>query len=345
MQQRLRVGVDALKRDLVMAGAGAYSGSRPGPLSDFFAPLVPHRIGRSGVLDDGAEEFRSDAITIFYVPPTASQTELSAPMPAGSAEFSVTQQTGCPLGRELCGFQAGMGLLIHDGTSAFDTMRVTGVTGSAGSLDRRQQSALSRRYEAGATIVEMTHQVYYLDRATNRLMEYDGYLTSSPVLDHIVDLAFEYYGEPDPPTLRRPGVDRSMTYGPSPPPLDAALDGWPAGENCVVRVVDGVQTARLESLGPPGGSLVRLNAGFLTDGPWCPNGASPNRFDADLFRVRMVRVSLRAQAGNETLRRARSSGPGDALFMNPGTSTDRYREVPDLAIQFDVAPRNLNLAR
>jgi hypothetical protein len=175
--------------------------------------------------------------------------------------------------------------------------------------------------------------------------QYDGYFTSSPVLDNIVDLAFEYYGEPAPPARRQPPLDRSMTYGPSPPPLDVAGDGWPAGENCVIQVVDGLQTSRLDALGPPGSGLVRLNAGLLTDGPWCPNDTSANRFDADLLRVRMVRVTLRVQTGNEALRRARSSTPSDALFVNPGTSADRYREVPDQAIQFDVSPRNLNLRR
>src|SRR5712691_8427592 len=45
MQQRLRVGVDALTHDLVMAGAGAYSGSQSGSLAGFFAPIVPSRHG------------------------------------------------------------------------------------------------------------------------------------------------------------------------------------------------------------------------------------------------------------------------------------------------------------
>ena len=42
MQQRLRIGVDTLTRDLIMAGAGAYSGSQSGSLSGFFAPVQPN---------------------------------------------------------------------------------------------------------------------------------------------------------------------------------------------------------------------------------------------------------------------------------------------------------------
>jgi hypothetical protein len=347
LQQRLRVGVDTLRRSLMMAGAGAYAGSRTGPLNGFLAPILPYRVGRIATLDDGAGAFRTDAITIFSVPATASQTELSAPLPPGSSQFSVEHQPGCPVGRELCGFEAGMGVLIHDGTSAFESMIVTEAIASTGYLQRRQQADLSKQYDAGTTIVEMTHRVYYLDRPTNRLMQYDGYLTPAPVLDNVIELAFEYYGEPVPPALRRPGVDRSMTYGPTPPDLDVARDGWPAGESCVIAVAEGRQIPRLAALGPAGSGLVRLDPGLLTDGPWCPDDTSPNRFDADLLRVRSVRVAFRLQTGNASLRRALSSGRGarSALFTNPGTSVDRYREVPDRAIHFDVTPRNLNLER
>jgi prepilin-type N-terminal cleavage/methylation domain-containing protein len=43
MQQRMRVAVDALRRDLVMAGAGTYAGPALGPLDDVVAPVMPLR--------------------------------------------------------------------------------------------------------------------------------------------------------------------------------------------------------------------------------------------------------------------------------------------------------------
>ena len=43
MQQRMRVAVDALRRDLVMAGAGTYAGPALGPLNDVIAPIMPFR--------------------------------------------------------------------------------------------------------------------------------------------------------------------------------------------------------------------------------------------------------------------------------------------------------------
>ena len=45
MQQQLRVGADALAKDLMMAGAGTYAGSPGGALNSVFAPVLPYRIG------------------------------------------------------------------------------------------------------------------------------------------------------------------------------------------------------------------------------------------------------------------------------------------------------------
>ena len=41
MQQRMRIGVDTLSKDLVMAGAGTYVGAVAGALYNYFAPVMP----------------------------------------------------------------------------------------------------------------------------------------------------------------------------------------------------------------------------------------------------------------------------------------------------------------
>jgi hypothetical protein len=82
----------------------------------------------------------------------------------------------------------------------------------------------------------------------------------------------------------------------------------------------------------------------LTDGPWCPDAASPNRYDADLLRIRKVRVGIRLQTGNASLRGLLTSGP-DALFIKPGTAISAAQTVVDQSIRFDISPRNLNLGR
>lgn len=343
VQQRLRVGVDTLKHDLVMAGGGAYSGSQSGTLNQFFASVQPSKIGFLAAYDDPPQTFRSDTITLFYVPSTSAQTTISQAMPATSAELKVDNPPNCPP-KDLCGFEEGMQVLLFDDTGSFDPMTITEVQGSAGHLQRNQQGPLSKSYDVGAKVVQVQQHVYWLDTTTDQLMHYDGYQTVVPVVDNVVALNFEYYGDPDPPQLRRPGIDRATTYGPSPPALGVVQTGWPAGENCTMQVVAGQHQSRLPALGAPGSGLVQMTAASLTDGPWCPSATNNNRFDADLFRLRKIRVTIRTQSGNADFRGSIGAG-GDALFLRPGTSPGGYKLVPDQGIRFDVTPRNLNLGR
>jgi hypothetical protein len=81
-----------------------------------------------------------------------------------------------------------------------------------------------------------------------------------------------------------------------------------------------------------------MTPALLTDGPWCPDATARNRFDADLLRIRRVRFSLRVQTALESLR-----GPASVLFTRGGLARTASRYVPDLEIQLDVSPRNLNL--
>jgi hypothetical protein len=351
MQQRLRVGVDTLTKDLIMAGAGAYSGSQSGTLTGFFAPIQPFRQGSNAAYDDGPGVYKTNAITLFYVPSTSSQTTISQAMPNASAELKVAAETGCPNGTNLCGFTEGMQVLLYDTTGSYDTMTITQVQDAAAHLQHNQQGDLSKSYDVGTKVVQVQQHVYYLDTTTRQLMHYDGYNTATPVLDEVVGLTFEYYGDPNPPAMKDGNglsdINRTTTYGPKPPDGNTAVGGWPKGENCTIKWVGtpgngGILQPRLDTLGA-GGSLVLLTAAQLTDGPWCPDATNPNRFDADLFRIRKIRVTLRLQTGNASLRGALLAGT-DAIWVNPGAAKGN-RQVPDQQIKFDVSPRNLNLIR
>ena len=130
------------------------------------------------------------------------------------------------------------------------------------------------------------------------------------------------------------------TYGPAPPPLGLSRGSWPPGENCLFAVVNGAHVARLTTIAPGSLTLVELTSSTLTDGPWCPDAVSLNRFDADLLRVRRVHVSLRVQSALASLR-----GPAGILFAHGGTARAADRYLPDLVTEFDITPRNMNLAR
>lgn len=83
------------------------------------------------------------------------------------------------------------------------------------------------------------------------------------------------------------------------------------------------------------GPLVAIDLAEFGDGPWC--GAVDLPFDRDLLRIRAVEVSVRVQSGLEELR-----GADPRLFARPGSALGGRGAVPDYAVTFTVAPRNLN---
>lgn len=107
------------------------------------------------------------------------------------------------------------------------------------------------------------------------------------------------------------------------------------GNNAAVPVVDHVVGLLLEYFGGAS-NLERLDASALTDGPWLPDSAAPNRFDADLLRVRSIAVTLRVESALAALR-----GPAGPLFSRGGTSRRGSRFLPDLQMRVRVSPRNL----
>jgi type II secretory pathway pseudopilin PulG len=171
-----------------------------------------------------------------------------------------------------------------------------------------------------------------------QIMRYDGLDTTTPVVDNVVGLAFDYFGDAEPPQVLPPDeeVPQSVpvTYGPSPPALDTddPGDSWPAGENCIIGVAGGQHVPRLDVLA--GAGVVPLPPEVLTDGPWCPDAAHPFRVDADLLRVRLVRIIVRVQATTTFRERTR-------LLARPGDAGSGGRLLPEEEIRIDIAPRNL----
>ncbi len=106
--------------------------------------------------------------------------------------------------------------------------------------------------------------------------------------------------------------------------------------NCL-HDATGTATAGLATLAADDGSLARLPLASFTDGPWCGEGAS--RFDADLLRIRRIRVAVRVQAAQDSFRAA---GPG---FLVPGSSRGGPAALADFTLSRDIVPRNLNPGR
>lgn len=343
VQQRIRVAVDTLTRDLTMAGAGAYIGGHTGPLIHYFAPVLPFRQGVSG--DDAVGTVRTDTITIIFVPSTSAQTTLGADLMPAELTLQAAVEPGCPVGTNLCGFTAGMTVVVYDDTGNFDAFTIATVTDSAAQLrlTARPADSSTTIYKTGSKVVEARVHTYYLKTdiasQTFQLMHYDGSANAGvPVVDHVVGLAFDYYGEPRAPSLAMAG---HTSYGPAPPALGITTTAYPAGENCAFQVEDasGRQVSRLPALNATL-ALTQLTAAQLADGPWCPDETNANRWDADLLRIRKVGVTIRVEAALAALR-----GPAGVLFTNGGSSRAANRWAPDQEIRFQVSPRNMNLGR
>ena len=213
------------------------------------------------------------------------------------------------------------------------------MTGSVLTLQHNLRDTASV-YPAGTWLAEAVVRTYFLktDRvsAVPQLVRYDaGAGADVPVVDHVAGLRFELFGDGEPPAMTTSGwpLRARPSYGPTPPEVAVVAGAYPAGENCTfVRDADGALQSRLASLGSAT-SLVAVDASLLTDGPWCPDSVSPNRWDADLLRVRQVKVTLTVEAAVAALR-----GPAGPLFTRGGTARGN-RFVPDRTAEFVVAPR------
>jgi hypothetical protein len=348
VQQRIRVGVDVLHHDIVLAGAGTYAGPALGSLADTLASVMPYR-AFGNVTDPASGTFyRTNVISLLYVPATPAQTMLAAPLLPGALDVQLAAAPNCPAASatRICALEAGSRVVVFDESSHWDVYNVDQIGVGIVTLGHRGPPSPTR-YEIGAAIAESRLSTYSLksDPSTglSQLTRFDGWASEQPVIDDVVALRFDYFGDPQPPRLTgRPlgGPGPWTTYGPPPPSIGQVRGVWPAGENCIFTVVNGAHAERLATLGGGGVTPVQLTSAVMTDGPWCPDGGSPNRFDADLLRVRRVRVTLRVQSAAASLR-----GPAGALFFRRGSARASDLLVPDLEVQFDVTPRNLNLAR
>ena len=174
-------------------------------------------------------------------------------------------------------------------------------------------------YQAGAQITQIVSNTYYLDRTTEQVDALQRRTTTDIALvDDVVDLRFEYFGDPNPPLI--PEADRRAwrTACTTPPATTSNLAGADADD----------------------GSLAELTAG------------DPDR--RTVLRQRRQRVRCRSAPGPQGSRRrcamqaasAALRGADTTLFTKPGKSAQAASaSFPTTRVTFEVTPRNLNLAR
>jgi prepilin-type N-terminal cleavage/methylation domain-containing protein len=287
-QQRARVIAETLARDLRLSGAGVDRGPISGPLSRSFSPVFPRRVGRTGA--DAVDTARSDTITLVHVPDTTLQTVLAT---SGAPASGQIELSTCAGGAIPCPVAKGATLALFDPPGRADLLGV--LSTSAGSTQVRVLGTSAGPFDAGATVAEVVIRNYYFDSAQGQLRLYNGDSSDQPVVDGVAALTFEYFGVIDPPRWPQPPLGQGNC-------LYDTSGTWQGGVTL---------TASDEG-------LAALPLTMFKDGPWC--GAGGTAFDADLLRVRRVRV----------VAQLRASGAGDPR--------------PDYRVTFDVAPRNLAIS-
>ena len=178
MQQRLRVSIEAISKDLMMAGMPGRS----------FPAVVPRRHGLRA--PDAPDTFFDDRISVMYVPPAAATTTLSTDI-ASSVAVPVQPQRNCPIVNPLCGFHVNQLVSVFDGTGAHDEFRVIAIQDDPPALVGTG-APLSTQYAAGAMVMEIIAVTYW--RQSDQLMRYDGNQTDAPIADGVVLLRFQYFG-------------------------------------------------------------------------------------------------------------------------------------------------------
>ena len=312
VSQRLRVAATTIARDIGRAGAGDAHGTLSA-LAAYLPPIVPARTGAVGA--DPEFTALDDRISLVYVAEGALATPLSLDMVSASADVPILAVgPGCP-GVGLCGFEVGSRAAILDASALGAGFDLFTVAHTAGSLGHTAPDPLfTKPYpSSSARVVPVVQRVYSHDKSQRRIMVYDGYKSTQPLVDNVVALSFSYLIDPHAGSVRAPfDVSGNCAFGAGDPPVPL-----------------------LAAMGP--GALAPAPLEMFTDGPFC--GIPPRRFDADLLRIRAVRITIRVQA---SLERARGSGPG---FTNSGHSDSDLSAVRDFEITVDAAPPNLRAGR
>ncbi len=299
LHQRGRVGVEAITSAISAAGAGSASGSNAGPLVRWFPPVWPGRGDRSNT---------ARAVTTIQALPNIPPATLRFAVPAHASALDFDRGAGCTLP---CGFFDRMTIVLLDGLGNFDVFVVLQTDGVSATV-RWLPGGTGAAYTSGVAVLPVQLRTTYWNADTRELRTDGGDRSDFPVINDVVDLSFEYFGDPSPPIDPRPAIGT---------------------ENCLYDAA-GVPWPTLQVFERAGGTMAVLGQEIFEDGPWCGTGDEP--FDADLLRIRAVRVTARLQAGNPLYR-----GLDTRWFRNPGMATEAARMVRDFALETSITPRNL----
>jgi hypothetical protein len=299
LHQRARVGTEAIASAIRDAGGGSVRGIAAGPLVRFLPPLWPGR-GNHTDVTRAVTTIR----TLSQVPPATLRFDV----PPDPTALDFDHGGTCVLP---CGLSERMTILLVDGLGNFDLFVVLQTDGASATV-HRLPGGTGAGYPGGTVMLPVDVRTVYWNADVRELRSDGGNRSDFPVVNDVVDMSFDYFGDPLPLTEPRPplGVENCL--------YDSA-GALRAGQHVFERA---------------GATLTVLNTAVFEDGPWC--GSGPEPFDVDLLRIRTVRLTIRLQVANALYR-----GVDARWFRNPGLATDSARMVRDFVSETSIAPRNL----
>lgn len=178
LHQRARMALDAIHRTLAAAGGGLARGALPAiePRRRFTFSSSP------------------SAITVRFKPERGALTTLAADLAPGATAATIAAHASCASGVVACGFTADSEAVVFDGAGGWHLLAVTSIAPLAlGVADRIPGRTAT--FAAGSTIAEISETSLYFDRVWSTLRQEGPGAGDFPVVDNVVDVAFEYLGE------------------------------------------------------------------------------------------------------------------------------------------------------
>jgi type II secretory pathway pseudopilin PulG len=175
-QQRARVALDLMARDIRHAGAGLDVGDQAGPLTTAVPGLWPHRVV------GGAFSASTSAFTTMGVVGDGVQSFLSSPLSAGGTTWILARPSWCGT-RAACGARVGDDLMVWTTEGRFDLATVDRVAADAVTV--RPLVTSGGAYPVGASVAGVVVRTYTFDagRAQLRLSEAGG--AEQPLIDGV----------------------------------------------------------------------------------------------------------------------------------------------------------------
>ncbi len=304
LQQRARATELLLAGVIGGAGAGAdIIGESPLPRA---VPAVWPRRVLTGA--DAPGSAWADRLTVWHVQARAAQAPVAAAVLPGDVTVRLTWHPACGV-HPSCGFRRGDLVLVYSRTGAMALASLAAVQDLLLTLE----SPVDQAIDVPAFAAVLSATMLSFDAVRRQVRRADDSAPTQPVTDDVVGMRVRYYGI-------------------------SAAPRWPAMPGADTCAVSADGTPRLPLLGPVPGPPVELTLADLTDGPWC--GAGTWRFDADMLRIRAVRVALRFQAISPGVR-----GRAAEWFAMPGHARRPGQEVRDVELDVFVTAPNLAWAQ